>query len=255
MKLEGEQILLRVWLRSTDRYGLQNAAEAIVAKARQAGLAGATLLRGTCGLDVTGELLCRSTWSLVERVPVIVELVDRATLLMPFLSSLSDIIFEGIATFERAHVLVYRHSDPPETDRVQRLQAPPPVADLSTLPTSEEFSVMQLGENGQLLRVFIGESDTWQGVPLFRALVIKARELGLAGATVLHGTMGFGAASRVHTSRLLELSTDLPIVVEFVDSVEKIQSLLPFVDEAVTEGMVTIESVRVLKYRAGEVVT
>jgi uncharacterized protein len=85
--------------------------------------------------------------------------------------------------------------------------------------------------------------------------VLKARELGLAGATVLHGTMGFGAASRVHTSRLLELSTDLPIVVEFVDSVEKIESLLPFIDEAVTEGMVTIESVRVLKYRAGQVTT
>ncbi len=101
-----------------------------------------------------------------------------------------------------------------------------------------------------MLRVFIGESDVWHGEPLYRAIVLKARELGLAGATVLHGTMGFGAASRVHTSRLLELSTDLPIVVELVDSAEKLQSLLPFLDEAVQEGMITIESVRVLKYRA-----
>ena len=108
---------------------------------------------------------------------------------------------------------------------------------------------MKLSEEGQLVRVFIGDSDMWQGTPLYKAIVLKAHELGLAGATVLHGMMGFGAASRVHTSRLPELSTNLPIVVEIVDSAEKIQTLLPFLDESVQEGMITIEAVRVLKYR------
>ena len=108
---------------------------------------------------------------------------------------------------------------------------------------------MRLSESGQLLRVFIGESDTWQGQPLYRAIVHKARELGLAGATVLKGPMGFGANSLLHTTKLLELSTDLPIVIEIVDVAEKVQTLLPFLDEAVTEGLITIEEVLVLKYR------
>jgi PII-like signaling protein len=111
---------------------------------------------------------------------------------------------------------------------------------------------MRLSEDGQLLRVFIGESDAWHGEPLYRAIVLKARELGLAGATVLRGPMGFGANSRMHTAKLLELSTDLPIIVEIVDTPEKIQTLLPFLDEAVAEGLITIEDVRVLKYRHNE---
>lgn len=254
MKFEGEQVLLRVLLRNTDKHGWQTAAEAVVERAKKAGLAGATLLRGTCGLDVAGELLGQDGWSLVEHVPVIVEIVDGPQLVGPFLETIGEILPEGVVTLERAHVLVYRHSEAGEAKAKQHLQVPSPVVDLSTLPTAEEFPIMQLSEDGQLLRVFIGESDVWQGEPLFRAIVHKARELGLAGATVLHGTMGFGAASRVHSSRLLELSTDLPVVVEMVDAAGKIQSLLPFLDEAVQEGMITIETVRVLKYRSGQAV-
>ena len=108
---------------------------------------------------------------------------------------------------------------------------------------------MKLSETGQLLRIFIGESDQWQGEPLYRAIVMKARELGMAGATVLRGPMGFGANSRMHTSKVLELSSDLPVVIEIVDSAEKIQTLLPFLDETVAEGLITIEGVRVLRYR------
>src|SRR5438128_7035324 len=111
---------------------------------------------------------------------------------------------------------------------------------------------MQLAEDGQLLRVFIGESDVWQGEPLYRTIVLKARELGLAGATVLRGPMGFGANSRMHTAKLPELSTDLPIVIEIVDSRERLTSLLPFLVEAVTEGLITIEDVKIFKYRHNE---
>lgn len=250
MKLEGEQILLRVYLRNTDLFGLQTAAEAIVERARSDGLSGATLLRGIGGLDFTGQLLWSETWSLVDHVPVVVEIVDSAERIGPFLSAIRTIATECVVSLERAHVLVYRHTAAGAQSAKQRLEVPARIDDLSTVPTGEDFTIMKLSEDGQLLRVFIGESDVWQGEPLFRAIVLKARELGLAGATVLHGTMGFGAASRVHTSRLLELSTDLPIVVELVDSADKIQSLLPFLDEVVDEGMITIESVRVVKYRA-----
>jgi PII-like signaling protein len=108
---------------------------------------------------------------------------------------------------------------------------------------------MKISEEGQLLRVFIGESDKWEGKPLYEALVLKAREMGLAGATMLRGLMGYGAASRVHTAKILRLSEDLPIIVEIVDSQEKIASFLPVIDEMIQEGLVTLERVQVILYR------
>jgi PII-like signaling protein len=111
---------------------------------------------------------------------------------------------------------------------------------------------MKIPENGKLLRIFIGESDRWHRQPLYEAIVLKARELGLAGATVLRGPMGFGASSHLHTAKILRLSMDLPMVIEIVDAEEKINLLLPHLDEMVTEGLVTIEDVRVLKYRADQ---
>jgi hypothetical protein len=107
---------------------------------------------------------------------------------------------------------------------------------------------MQIPEEGTLLRVFLGEADRHGGRPLYEAIVLKARELHLAGATVLRGVMGFGRNSRLHTAKILRLSEDLPIVVEIVDSEEKIQRLLPWLDEVVREGLVTLERARVVRY-------
>ncbi len=109
---------------------------------------------------------------------------------------------------------------------------------------------MKIPEEGHLLRIFIGENDKWRNRPLYEAIVLKARELHLAGATVLRGPMGFGAKSRLHTTKILRLSEDLPIVIEIVDSKEKIDELMPHIDEMVTEGLVTLERVQVIKYRA-----
>ncbi len=108
---------------------------------------------------------------------------------------------------------------------------------------------MKLPEDALLLRIFIGESDHYEGKPLYEQIVLKARALNLAGATVLKGVMGFGADSRIHTAKLLELSVDLPMVIEIVDTEENINKLMPFVDETVTEGLVTLEKMRVIKYR------
>lgn len=109
---------------------------------------------------------------------------------------------------------------------------------------------MRIPEQGCLLRIFIGESDRWHGQPLYEAIVLKARELHLAGATVLRGPMGFGAHSRMHTAKILRLSQDLPMVIEVVDAEEKIEMLLPHIDEMVEEGLITMEKVRVVRYRA-----
>jgi PII-like signaling protein len=109
-----------------------------------------------------------------------------------------------------------------------------------------------LPRDGHLLRIFIGESDRHEGVPLYEWLVRRARERGLAGATVLRGLAGFGAHSRLHTAKILRLSTDLPIVVEIVDAIDKIEAFLPEVDAAVGEGLATVERVEVRFYRSGD---
>ena len=108
---------------------------------------------------------------------------------------------------------------------------------------------MSLPTEGKLLRVFIGEADRWQGRPLYEAIVLEARRRGLAGATVIKGFMGFGAHSRIHTAKLLELSQDLPIVVEIVDAVEKIEAFMPDLESLVGDGLITLERAEVLLYR------
>ena len=108
---------------------------------------------------------------------------------------------------------------------------------------------MQIPNDALLLRIYIGESDRWQHKPLYEAIVLKARELHLAGATVLRGPMGFGKSSRLHTAKILRLSMDLPLVIEIVDGEEKINAFLPLLDEMIGGGLVTLEKVKVLHYR------
>ncbi len=108
-----------------------------------------------------------------------------------------------------------------------------------------------LPEKGHLLRIFIGESDKYQGKPLYEWIVLQAREHGLAGATVLRGLEGFGAHSRIHTAKILRLSEDLPVVIEIVDVRDRIEKFLPIIDEAITEGLATIERVEIQFYRSG----
>lgn len=111
---------------------------------------------------------------------------------------------------------------------------------------------MQLPEQSELLRIFVGESDRWQGKPLYEAIVLEARAAGLAGATVTRGLMGYGAHSRIHTTKILRLSEDLPIIIEIADRADRIESFLPKLDSMIVEGLVTVEKVRVILYRHGE---
>ena len=111
---------------------------------------------------------------------------------------------------------------------------------------------MRIEGQGKLLRIFIGESDTWHGRPLYEAIVRRLREEGLAGATVFRGIEGFGAHSRLHTARILRLSEDLPLLIEVVDNMEAIERVLPILDEMVSEGLVTMENVEIVAYRANK---
>jgi len=108
---------------------------------------------------------------------------------------------------------------------------------------------MEIPQDALLLRIFIGESDRWEHRPLYEAIVLRARELHLGGATVLRGPMGFGKTSRLHTAKVLELSMDLPLVIEIVESEEKINAFLPELDKMISGGLVTLEKVKVIHYR------
>jgi hypothetical protein len=177
---------------------------------------------------------------------MIVEIVDEPTRIEALLAKVEPVFREGVITLERAHVLLYRAGarEPSAPLAGRKI--------LATTTTSAASGVrtMKVPEHGVLLRIFIGESDKEpeRDRPLYEAIVRRAREAHLAGATVLRGPMGFGRHSRVHTVKLLELSTDLPIVIEIVDSEEKIDSFLPSVDELVSEGLVTLEAVRIVRY-------
>lgn len=125
---------------------------------------------------------------------------------------------------------------------------------LPTAGRSISDILMMLPNEGYLLRIFLGESDRHAGIPLFEWLVQEARRQGLAGATVFRGLQGFGAHSRVHTARVLRLSTDLPIVVEIVDQRERIEAFLPVIEGVILEGLATLEKVEIRFYRSGSTV-
>lgn len=111
---------------------------------------------------------------------------------------------------------------------------------------------MKLPSEAEIVRIFIGESDKYSGRPLYEAIVEEARKSGMAGATVMRGTLGFGVGSRIHTAKVLRLSEDLPMIVEIIDKPERIEAFLPTLDRMVTEGLITIEKVRVIAYRHGK---
>lgn len=245
MRIDAEQVLCRVHVSSQGRHGLAPLFEWIVHVARREGLQGATVLKGIHGLRWDGAVLDPHAWSVAQEVPVIVEVIDEARRIEALLHIVEPELAGATVTLERARVLVYQAG-------ADGRQPPPPSAVVATQQDSAagEVHTMQVPENGALLRIFIGESDREPatGRPLYEAIVLRAREAHLAGATVLRGPMGFGRHSRVHAAKLLELSTDLPIVIEIVDAEEKITAFLPVVDGLVGEGLVTIEAVKVLKY-------
>jgi PII-like signaling protein len=200
MSLVGEQVLLRIYLQSADRAPHVPTYERIVKAARKENLAGATVLRGILGAGYHG-IIQGSAWSVVQHVPIIVEMVDSAEKIAKFVQGpLDRIMVGGMLTLERAAVIMYRQrtQDQPNSLHLAAMLKP-----LSTMPAITPGSHMKIQQNGVLLRVFIGDSDKFQHKPLYEAIVQKTRELGLAGATVLRGTEGrsqSGASGNVQRS-------------------------------------------------------
>jgi uncharacterized protein len=249
MKAEAEQVLCRFHLSNFAGHRDEPLYQWIVETARRDGLEGATVLKGIAGFRTGGALLYESPWKLAQELPVIVEVVDTAPRIEALLAKVEPVFPEGTITLERARVVIYRA----DGGRAAHAASVGSVIASKDASAASEVRTMKLPEEGVLLRIFIGEGDREPGRDraLYRALVERAREAHLAGATVLKGPLGFGKHSRVHSAKLLELSSDLPIVVEIVDAEEKINAFLPVVDGLVTEGLVTLEAVRVLKYVSG----
>lgn len=258
MTLAGERVLLRLYFQSADRAPHTPTWQRVIRLARKQNMAGATAIRGILGYGSRGFIRA-SGWSAVQHMPVIVEIVDGAEPVRRFVEqTLSGLMIHGLATLERAAVMLHRHgmggtgAGERALKSVSLPQLPEPIQPLSTIPRLETRPPMQIQENGVLLRIFVGESDRLEKLPLYEAVVRRAREMGLSGATVLRGAEGFGAHSVVHKASLLELSTDLPIVIEIVDTREKIERLLPYLESVVKEGMITMENVAMVLWRGGE---
>lgn len=248
MKLEAEQVLCRVQLSNLLRHGGSALYEWIVESARHEDLQGATVLKGFLGLRADGTLVREHAFQVSHEVPVIVELVDGPRHIERLLARVEPALREGTITLERAHVALYRGGTP--RPRPRDVAARCDVVATQDRSAAPEVKTMATPEPGVLLRVFVGEGDREPGGgrALYEAIVERAREARLAGATVLKGPMGFGRHSRTHSAKLLERAADLPIVIEIVDAEDRIAAFLPVVDELVGEGLVTLEAVRVLRY-------
>jgi PII-like signaling protein len=249
VKREGEQTLLRVFLRSTDKYSWWSSADdTLLGRAIKRGLVGATKLEGFLGLDVLGQVVEPGRWSIVQHRPVVMEFFDSPAVIGAFLADVVEVVHEGLLTLERAHVLVYRK----RADEVGRVAAhlvvpgrPDPAA---YLPSPEEFPLMRQTTDGQLLRIFVDDADQYEGRALYRAVVEMAQELGLANAIVLRAPMGFGTHRQVRSDRFPDYITELPVLIEIVDTPENVGRLLPFLDRAVPEGLITVEGVKILRW-------
>lgn len=242
----GEKVLLRLYMRSADHYHFAPTYERVVQQAAKHKLSGVTVLRGIMGFGSRG-LISHSEFKLVGDSPVIVECVDDGEKIKEFFHNITEkLLHHGLATLERAGVIMYRSGEHKAPKQTVLLSGVKP---LSTLPDIQEVLNMHTDSTGVLLRIFIGESDRFEHQPLHEAIVKKARELGISGATVLQGSMGFGANSVIHNDRVLAMSSDLPIVIEMVDARGKIETLLPLLDNMVQDGMITMEEVRIVMYR------
>lgn len=251
MKREGEQTLLRVFLKNTDKASWWTAAQdALLTRGMRRQLAGGTSLEGTCGV-VAGEPIECGRWAVVEHHPVVLEFLDSLDAIGGFLEDVVQAAPKALATLERAHVLACRRRADEIARVAPRLAVPGRAEAEAYLPSPEEFPIMRTAVDGQLLRLFIDDADTYQGRPLYQAVLEKVREAGLSNAVVFRAAKGFGTHRRLHTDAHPDYATEVPVVIEVVGTAEEVGRLLPFLDEASPEGLLTVEGVKLFLPRAG----
>ena len=251
MKQEGEQTLLRVFLKNTDKASWwTNAQDALLKRAISRRLEGATSLEGACGI-VAGEPVECGRWAIVEHHPVVLEFLDSPKAIGSFLDDVVEVVPRALATLERARVLAYRRRADEAASVASHLIIPGRPEPEAYLPDPEEFPTMRTAVDGQLLRIFIDDADTYHNQPLYRAILERARDVGLSNAVVIRAPKGFGTHQRLHSDSFPDYVTELPVLIEVVGTAEEIGRLLPFLDEAIPEGLLTLEGVKMLLPRSG----
>jgi PII-like signaling protein len=248
--LVGDRVLLRVHVTEAARHAHTLLYEAIVDLLRKRGIAGATVLRALMGFGrrrfVHGPMNEISSISM----PIVVECVDDAERVAAVLPEIDALLDRGLVTLERARVIVYRDHESAlrqnEGHEMSQSAHVPRDADPVDAATAHVHGLK--GER-TLMRIHVGENDKHEGQPLYAAIVELLRQRHYAGATVFRGVLGFGAHARVHRAKLLQLSSDLPIIIECVETEERIAAILPDLDRMIGGGLVTLERVRVIMYR------
>jgi PII-like signaling protein len=172
MKLEGEQTLLRVFLKNTDKVSWWTSAQdALLKRALKRGLAGETTLEGFLGLDAGGKVVRAGRWALVEHRPLVLEFFDSPHAIGAFLPDVAEVVHDGLATLERAHVLAYRRRAAEAARFASHLEVPGRPDPAAYLPSPEEFPIMRTVADGQLLRIFIDDTDRYDGQQLYKAII------------------------------------------------------------------------------------
>ena len=262
MSALAEAVLLRVFLQEEDRYGRHALYKAIVGRALEEKMAGATVLLGPLGFGRLRRVRSELNVDALLGLPMVVELVDSAEQIDRFLPILNEMVDSGLVTLENVRAIRYRREDASRETNV----SPAARCSSSSRPRSARVALQRpvirrdVREGGMdaprdvvLLRIFTSVADRFGLEPLYQAIVLRAREMHLAGATVLRGPMGFGQSATLHQRHLFS-ATEAPVVVEIVDTEEKINSFLPILGDMMESGLVTLEAAKVLQYgrrRAG----
>jgi PII-like signaling protein len=239
--LDGRAERLRIFLGESDQHHHQPVFVEIVHRARSSGMAGATAFHGSTGFGASSHLHIEHRLRLSSDLPIIITIVDDPERIAAFVEDIDELLTDGLVIRQRVHVV----------------RGDGRLGELAQIGShtwrqglEERDGHMRLEGSGKRLTIYCGEGDRYSHRSLVTAIVELAREEGLAGATAIRGVEGFGAANHLHTTRILSLSDDLPVVIEIVDRDDRILSILPRIEQMIGDGLVTLEDVEVSLYRA-----
>ncbi|HZS07552.1 MAG TPA: DUF190 domain-containing protein [Blastocatellia bacterium] len=229
MLTQGPAKKLIIYANEQDQWQNKPVYEAILQFLHQHGCAGATVTKAVAGFGAHGHYHTASLLQLRENVPMRIEMIESEQKINSLLPWLCEMVTDGLIEVQDTEVIKHASKHAPEPEQPRQPH-------------------VKLEGRARMLRIYIGEDDRWEGEPLHEAIVMKLRQMDVAGATVYRGVMGYGAQQRMHKSGFLGLSHDLPIMITVVDSEEKIRDVLPVLDEMVAEGLLVLSDVEVIKY-------
>jgi PII-like signaling protein len=245
--IPGDASILRVYSKAIEKWHGVPLYRAIVDAARRMHMAGASVFPVELGYGSHRLLHDIASEYASFDIPVVVEVADAAERVAELVAEVENMVGEGLVTVSMARVHRYTHGSEHDVHGLPAFETGPPPHPRQV--SREEGTVpMKIEGEGKRMTVYVGSADTWKGRNLAVAIVEKCREMGLAGATVSRGVMGFGKHSVIHKAHLLGLSDDLPEKIEIIDQPDQIERLLPVIDPMIGGGLIVVEDVHVVRY-------